>query len=223
MKRQRVFFRRLRRFFITTIIGGLVVVLPFTLLVLIIRFVVNFITGLLEPVKQLLRFPENVNDWLVDLVAFAIVISIFFIVGLVVRTELGDRLFRRLEEQWLAQLPFYLTLRETVRQFLGRDNMPFSEVVLVDAFNNGSLMTGFVTENLGEGWYTIFVPTAPNPTNGFVFHVPAERLRFLEVKPEEAMRSIIGMGTGSDVLFDPARLKYGPSRRRGTGKREGEK
>ena len=211
MRRQQALARRLRRFFLTTVIGGLVVVLPLTLLVLIIRFVVNFITNLLDPVKQLLSLPESLGQGLVDLIAFSIVIAAFFMVGLIVRTELGERLFQKIEEQWLAQLPFYKTLRDTVRQFLGRDQMPFSQAVLVDAFNNGTLMTGFVTEELGEGWYTIFVPTAPNPTNGFVFHVPAERLRFLDVKSEEAMRSIIGMGTGSSILFDPARLRFPPA------------
>jgi len=211
-KRQQVFFRRLRRFFTTTVIGGLVVVLPISLLILIVRFVVNFITGLLEPVKQLLNFSEDVNTWLIDLISFSIVIVVFFMIGLVVRTEFGNRFIYRLEEQWLGQLPFYKTIRDTVRQFLGQKKMPFSEVVLVDAFGSGTLMTGFVTDNLEDGWYTIFVPTAPNPTNGFVFHVREEQLRFLDVKPEEAMRSIIGVGTGSNVLFDPARLKFPASR-----------
>ncbi len=207
MKRQRVFLRRLRRFFVTTVLGGLLVVLPITLLVLVVRFVVNFITDLLDPVKQLLSFPNNINDWIVDLIAFALVIIAFFIIGLVVRTELGERFFKKLEMQWLGQIPFYTTIRDTLTQFFNRDKMPFSQVVLIDPFGSGSQMTGFVTDELESDWYTVFVPTAPNPTNGFVFHVKAEKVRFLNVKPEEAMRSIIAMGSGSKVLFDPARVK----------------
>jgi uncharacterized membrane protein len=62
-------------------------------------------------------------------------------------------------------------------------------------------MTGFVTEEVGNDLYTVFVPTAPNPTNGFVFHIPASRLQFVEVKTESAMRTVVGMGTGSSCLF----------------------
>ena len=38
-------------------------------------------------------------------------------------------------------------------------------------------------------------------TNGFIFHVKKEQLEFVDTRPEEAMRTIIGVGTGSEVLF----------------------
>ena len=79
--------------------------------------------------------------------------------------------------------------------------MPFSQVVLVDAYNTGVLLTGFVTETVSGDIYTVFVPTAPNPMNGNIYHVPASQLRFLDIEPEKAMRSIVGMGTGSSELF----------------------
>lgn len=79
--------------------------------------------------------------------------------------------------------------------------MPFRQVVLVDAYNTGVLLTGFVTETAAEGIYTVFVPTAPNPMNGNIYHVPVSQLRFLDIEPEKAMRSIVGMGTGSSILF----------------------
>ena len=62
-------------------------------------------------------------------------------------------------------------------------------------------MTGFITEDHGDGTVTLFVPTAPNPTNGFVFHVPEKSIRRLKVSSEDAMRSIIGIGVGSNKLM----------------------
>ena len=63
-------------------------------------------------------------------------------------------------------------------------------------------MTGFVTDDeLGHGFLTIFVPTGPNPTNGFIFHVPEDKVYYVDVRPEDAMRTIIGVGTGSRILF----------------------
>lgn len=64
-------------------------------------------------------------------------------------------------------------------------------------------MTGFITDET-DGIYTVFVPTAPNPTNGFVFHMPANQVELLNVETDKALRSIIAIGVGSqDVLNAP--------------------
>lgn len=197
----RAFFRRLRNFFFTTVIGGVAVVLPISLLIMIIRFIFNLTTGFLDPIKKLFDFPSYIGDWLIDLMALTAIIVLFFIIGLTVRTELGSKLFNRVDRQWLSQLPFYSILRDTVQQFFGSKKVPFSQVVLVDVFNNDTLMTGFITGEVDDEIYTVFVPTGPNPTNGFIFHVRRHQLIFLKVRPEEAMRTIIGVGTGSEILF----------------------
>jgi len=201
MKRNRVVARRIGRFFSTTALGGLVVVLPLTLFFLLVRFLFNLASSFLRPVKALLPLQEAWSDWLVDLLLVAGILGAFFLIGLLVRTELGNKLVHRVEERWLGQLPFYGTIRETVRQFLGSEKPPFSRVVLVAPFLDGALMTGFVTDELPGSYFTVFVPTAPNPTNGFVFHLHADQIRWVDIRPEEAMRSIIGMGAGSRALF----------------------
>ena len=202
-KRSRLMLKRLRRFFITTVIGGMVVVLPITIFFVVFRFIFLFIGKQLSPISKLLSFAPNINVWIVDLISFGIIIMAFFLLGLIVRTSFGKRFVNKLERDWLSNLPLYDTIRETVRQFTGQKKMPFSQVVLVDIFGTPTRMTGFVTEELADGRYTVFVPTGPNPTNGFIFHVEASQLEFLDVKPEEAMRTIIGVGTGSHILFAP--------------------
>ena len=196
------FFKRLQRFIVTTFIGGLVVILPLTLFIFLVQLVVGFTAKLLKPIRALIPFSDSVSSGLLDLLSLSIVLTLFFFVGIVVRTSVGGKMFTRFEQRWLMNLPLYGVLRETVRQFLGRKKTPFSQVVLVDAFGTGALMTGFVTDDeVGGGYITVFVPTAPNPTNGFVFHIKKEKLRFVDTRPEDAMSSIIGVGTGSSALF----------------------
>lgn len=201
MDKAKKIVQRIRQFFLTTIIGGVVVVLPLALLVTLIRFIWAFTTGLLTPLRGILPIPGHVESWLLDLISLVMVLLAFFLLGLIVRTSIGGRLFKSLESRFLDPLPLYATLRNTVQQFAGQKKMPFSEVVLVDAFGNGTLMSGFVTEEIGEDVLTVFVPTAPNPTNGFVFHVKKDQVIHVDIKTEEAMRTIIGMGTGSSALF----------------------
>ncbi|MBK7873196.1 MAG: DUF502 domain-containing protein [Saprospiraceae bacterium] len=201
INKKNVFWWQMRRFVITTIIGGLVVFLPITIFVALVRLIFNFIANIIAPISKLFNFSEDVGQWLINLLSFTIVIGTFFVIGLIVQTELGSKFFKNIEDRWLMQLPLYKVIRDTVRQFIGVDKMPFSQVVLADVFGDGVWMTGFVTDEHPNGYFTIFVPTAPNPTNGFVFHIHESKIRFLETKTEDAMSSIIGLGIGSKVLF----------------------
>lgn len=201
MQKTRSFIQQLQQFFLTTLIGGVVVVLPLALLVMLVRFIWGFMTTLLSPLRGIFPIPGHVESWLLDIISLMVVLLAFFLIGLFVRTSIGGRFFKSLEARFLDPLPLYATLRSTVQQFAGLKKMPFSEVVLVDAFGNGNLMTGFVTEQISEGLFTVFVPTAPNPTNGFVFHLRKDQFKHVDIKTEEAMRTIIGMGTGSTALF----------------------
>lgn len=194
--------KRIRRFFVTTIVGGLVVVLPITLLIVLIRWVIALVVQIIDPIANVLELPEAWGGWLVDLTAFSIVLGGFFLIGLIVQTNLGKQSLAMIENQLLAQLPFYTTLRDTVQQFLGkREKMPFSEVVAVDVFSNDTRMIGFISDELSDGRLTIFVPTGPNPTNGFIFCVSEHQVTRLNVRPDEAMRVVVGVGTGASTLF----------------------
>lgn len=209
-KQRRTFLRDIQSFVITTILGGLVVVLPITVFVFVIRLLFNLIIGLIRPLSSLFGFSDSINEWLINILVLAAILLLFFLIGLAVRTEIGKKLFRRMEEQWLAPLPFYGVIRETVQQLFSRDRMPFSQVVLVDPYGSGMLMTGFVTDELPNGFYTVFVPTAPNPTNGFIFHVKPDQLHFVDTKSEEALRTVISLGIGSRRMFEALERNKAP-------------
>ncbi|MEY2950139.1 MAG: hypothetical protein RLZZ248_1340 [Bacteroidota bacterium] len=196
-------FRKIKQFVNTTLLGGLTVVLPFTLLVVVVRFLFNLILSIITPIKNLLPFSEGIKGWLIDITALGGIIVLFFLIGLAVRTSLGKELWNYFEKKFLLHLPFYSILRDTVQQFFGQGKVPFSKVVAVDVFNTGTQMIGFVSAEIseGKGMYSIFVPTGPNPTNGFIFLVEKEQVTLLDIKSEEAMRMIIGVGTGSEKLL----------------------
>jgi uncharacterized membrane protein len=186
-------------FFVTTMLGGVLVLLPIVLFLVVINFVLRIIAGLIGPIA-LIFSSGDMAPFIANVLAFIIVVLLCFLVGLFIRTRSGRELFIYFDKNYLAQLPFYSTIQQTVQQFFGKKESSFSQVVLIEVF--GSLMTGFVTQEHANGLYTVFVPTAPNPTNGFVFHVKKEKIVFTDVKPEDAIRTVIGVGTGSQILFD---------------------
>jgi uncharacterized membrane protein len=191
---------RFRNFLITTFIGGFVVLLPLAIFFLLIKLLIDIVIGLLSPLTNLIKNEFNlpVPEYLVSSIAVGIIVVICFMIGLTIKTQIGRRSFRHLERTYLLRLPLYGVIKETVQQFTGAKKMPFSDVVLVDVFSNGTRMTGFITDEHPSGNFTVFVPTGPNPTNGFIFHVRAEQVERLGgVKTDDALRSIIAVGVGS--------------------------
>ncbi len=182
-------------------LGGFAVALPLVLFFFIVKLIFQFVTGLVTPLTNLLGFSDSAHKVWINLMVLAAILVLFFLIGLVVRTRVGKVLLGQFENRWLKSLPLYGVLRDTVRHLFSKDKMPFSEVALVDPFGTGVWMTGFITDQLPDGYRTVFVPTAPNPTNGFIFHVHQDRLRLVNVGSEEALRSVIGLGIGSARLF----------------------
>lgn len=195
--------KRFKNFLWTTLIGGVVIILPITIVIFLVNLIVRFVNKLLRPLANLLSSNNEMDFIVVNVLALAIVIAFCFMVGLFVRTRFGKNIWQYIEAEWLSKLPFYNVVKETVQQFAGNKKMPFKQVVLVDPFGNGTKMTGFITDEDLEGRVTVFVPTAPNPTNGFVFHVPSDQIIKVDTDPEDALRTIIAVGVGSADVLEP--------------------
>ncbi len=197
------FFRRLRNFLRTTLIGGIVALAPLTLIVLLFRWVITVIGRNLTPlVDTILQDPDPNPFYKLALyvITFTAVLLFFFIIGLVVRTRLY-RFMSKAEDLYLQKIPGYKLAKETVQQFFGKNRSFFREVVLVDIFNSGALMTGFITDDQGEV-VTVFVPTGPNPTSGNIYHLNRDRVLKTGAPVDTGMKSIISCGAGSAELFD---------------------
>ncbi len=191
--------KKIRQFLITTLIGGLLVLLPIGLFYLLVKFILDLAATVIRPIANLIKIDGLNNNMLLEGIAFLLIVGFCFFVGLFVRTRSGKQIYLYFEQSILAKLPFYNTIKETVQQLFSSRGKSFSQVVIADVMQ--TKMTGFVTNEHDNGLYTVFVPTAPNPTNGYIFHLRKDQLEFLDIKAEDAMRTIIGVGTGSEILF----------------------
>lgn len=194
------FFKRLRRFGKTTVIGGLAAILPLALLALVFRWIVSIIERYLRPIVNLIDTDSKIQVFIVYLLTIAAIVAAFFVAGLVVQTRWGRFFNNVLEDKYLMKIPGYKVARDTVMQFFGKNKSFFSKVVLVDIFNSGVLMTGFITDDQGEV-ITVFVPTGPNPTSGNIYHVQRERVTFTSTPVDVGMKTIISCGAGSNEVF----------------------
>jgi len=193
---------RLKSFIKTSIIGGLAVILPTALLIIIFKWLFVKITDIIQPLTNLFVTKTKFQEAAADVIVIAIILAVFFTVGIFVRTKVGQFLQEYFENHLLKIAPGYSTIKAIVTQFFNRKKSPFSTVALVQAFENDTLMTAFITDQHDNGLCTVFVPTGPNPTTGFVFHLKEEKVHPVAVSVQEAFRSIIGCGAGSTNLIN---------------------
>ena len=195
-------FKRFRKFLRTTLIGGVVALAPLTLIILLFRWVINVIGRNLTPLVDTILQDPDPNPYYkfaLYVITFTAILIFFFIIGLIFRTRMSVFL-NKAEDKYFIKIPGYKLAKETVQQFFGKNRSFFKEVVLVDIFNSGVLMTGFITDDQGE-IITVFVPTGPNPTSGNIYHFPKDRVLKTGASVDNGMRSIISCGAGSAEVF----------------------
>ncbi|WP_339703505.1 DUF502 domain-containing protein [Algoriphagus aquimarinus] len=190
-----------RGFILDSLLQGFLILLPLTIILILLSIIFNFIFGIVSPLSSALDPGSDDPHWLVNVFSVAIFCAFVFLIGVLVRNKVGKVYFKSFEKKYLTKIPLYNLIHQTVYQFIGLKKLPFSEVVLLDPFRSGTMMTGFITDQINGDLYTVFVPTAPNPTNGNIYHVPKELITFLSVSTQDAMRTIMGMGTGTATML----------------------
>lgn len=187
------------------LIAGLLVWMPLGITILVVRAVVGFLDQIL-----LLLPDEYQPDALfgVHIPGLGVVISVVLVLatGMIVANLLGRRLVA-LWESLLSRIPLVRTLYAGVKQILeavfATDGKSFRKVLLVEYPRKGVWSLAFLTsDKLGEvqektnqAVISVFVPTTPNPTSGFVLMVPENEVIYLDMTVEQGLKMIISLGS----------------------------
>lgn len=202
---------KMNKYVNATLLGGLVAILPLALIIVLFRWIIGMIERVLSPLVELF----NTNSQLVVVGLYVLIVLgilvLFFFIGLFIQTRIGNFMKNNIEDKYLTKIPGYKTAKDIVMQFFGGNRSFFSEVVLVDIFNSGTLMTAFITDDQGDT-VTVFVPTGPNPTSGNIYHVQKEKIIKTSASVDIGMKSIISCGSGSAELFKKMEIEENTSK-----------
>ena len=202
----------MRRSLILVFLGGLAVVLPGLLLLMVMQWLFLFFADLLDPVTQLVSQRAGLNRWLALIAVISLLLAACLTIGLAVRTRVGRWLHDVLEGTLARVVPGYRITRDLVRELLGghqgaRVLSGEAALARIHGLESPVRVTAIVTSRHGDGSYTVYVPTAPFPTSGFVYHLPADCVEILAgVTVEAALRTVIACGAGSAEILAGSRL-----------------
>ena len=193
---------KIKSFIATSLLGGVMVILPVAILAAVFGWVFGFTTNLIQPFTNLIIANSDLKEIIADALVFLVIFVVCFMVGLIIRTRFGKFVYETIEHRLLKIAPGYTLIKDTVLQILGNKKSPFSSVALAQIFSNDTMVTSFVTDEHPDGSFSVFVPTGPNPTSGNIYHLKAKYVHLIDVPVEDAMRSIISCGAGSDRLIE---------------------
>lgn len=183
--------RTLAEFTKTTLIGGVLIILPLYLAALLLAKTVKGMLALLSPVAD--QIPATVEFR--QVLAIALLIAVCFIVGLIVRTGPGLRAKNAFERSVLEKLPGYTFLRGLAGRLTGRSEEHTLQPALVEI--EEALVPALIVENLDDGSYTVLVPSAPTPMAGSIYILPRDRVHPVDIPLAKAIAVFSKWGTGA--------------------------
>jgi uncharacterized membrane protein len=183
-----------REFLFNALVGGLLIVVPIYLAVLVLLKGMQSVAALVRPLTGL------VPAWLPaeNLLSLALVLVVCFLIGVAVRTRLGRRLRERIEKSLFERLPGYALFRSLTQRLAGEGRESVWKPALVEI--EEALVPAFIIEELEDGRFTVFVPSVPTPFAGAVYILTRERVHALDVPFTQAIQSVSRWGSGSKDL-----------------------
>ena len=195
---------RLRNYFFT----GLVICAPLAITIYLTWTLVQWVDGWVKPYLPDIYNPDEYFD--VSIPGFGLIVAVIVItvVGFMTANLIG-RSIVSYGEFMLSRMPvvrnIYSALKQIFETVFRENSDSFQNVVLVEYPRKGLWALAFVaTDTLGEvqakldepagKTVSVFLPTTPNPTSGFLLFVPAGDVILLELSVEEAAKLVISAG-----------------------------
>ncbi len=194
---------------------GLLVVVPFLAAVWMSWWIYDVLTVWAIGLADKLDLPgikgEISSFWVrqgIRILALVFMLLVLLLVGQLAKLTLGRRLIG-LGQKLLMHLPLvsfiYSTCKQIADAMQTTSGGMFHQVVLFEYPMPGSYAIGFltnentepseITEQLGKPVVSIFLPTTPNPTSGFLLMIPRDKCIFLKMSVSDAMKLIVSVGT----------------------------
>jgi len=201
------------------LIAGLLVWLPLIVTFWLLQFLVGVLDNSLLLLPRPWR-PENILGFPIPGLGILLSLLLVLVTGALAANFVGRRVLAS-GESLLSRIPLVRTIYSGVKRLaetvLGDSGTSFRKVLLIEyprremwtlAFQTGEPV-GEVQSRTAREVITVFVPTTPNPTSGFIVMVPREDVIELEMSVEDGLRMVISLGVVTPEQAAQAAAKEG--------------
>lgn len=184
----------------TSLVGGLLVLAPLYLLVLLLAKAVGGALKLVDPIAAAMPVAAALQLPL----AIGAVLVTCFLAGLLVQTGPGGRMIDRLQHRLLEKIPGYTMLRTLIARLSGTgDGGEAMTAALVEI--EEALVPALVIEKLPDDEYVVMVPSVPTPLAGALYVLPGARVHHIDIPLTRLLQIYAKWGEGTGEMV--AKLK----------------
>ena len=183
----------------STLIGGMLVILPFGLVAMVVLKIVGMLAPLAAPIVD--RLPHALRHPIV--IGSVLLLLLCFVVGLLARTRAGRGAGTSFERAILNRIPGYEIVRSLTRRMGNVEETEKFAPALAEF--EDALVPAFVVEKHTDGRYTVFVPSAPTPAVGAIYIIANERVHLVDLPFLKAVKCVSSWGAGSAELVKAIR------------------
>jgi uncharacterized membrane protein len=184
----------LREYILGPLVGGLLVVVPIYLTLLLLLKGMKSLGTLVRPFANLL--PE----WLPaeDVLSLLLILFICLLIGLAIRTPAGRKARSRLDKSLFERIPGYALIRSLTQRMAGTSEEAAWKPALVEI--EDALVPAFIIEEIDDERVAVFVPSVPTPLAGAVYIINRDRVHPVNVPFTQAVSAVARWGSGSKEL-----------------------
>jgi len=180
--------------FKTTLLGGLIFLLPIVLIVFLLAKALGLAKRLAQPVVDAAGVESVGGVATGTLISLAALVLLSFAAGLVARTRLGQSTFSRMENSFLSLFPQWRMARGLIESF---DTGSRSEMDVVLVPTDAGWCLGFALEKPEGDWWKIFIPGSPQWTSGALAFAHSDQVRPSGLTAAQAIMLLRRCGVGT--------------------------
>lgn len=200
--------------------SGLVMILPFLITILIIKFMADYVFLFINPLvksTELAKYTGNI-EIVAQIIAIIVVMAFITFMGYISNYKASERLSRKMEK-YVEEIPILGSVYSTfdsISKSIGGDDSKFEEVVLVEFPWEDRYTIGLVTSDAPEtaneaagkeNMKSIYVPLSPNPTMGHLIMAEKEDYETLDMTVQEGIKLVLTTGIAHDESELPDEIK----------------
>ena len=186
------------------LLAGLVVWLPILVTIMVLRFIIDLLDNTLALIPKAYQ-PEQLLGLHIPGLGVILSLALLLITGICATNFFGERLVRW-GESILSKIPLVRSIYNAVKQvmnaILSTNSEAFRKVLLIEYPRKGLWTIGFQTGAVNaqinaitnQEMVSLFIPTTPNPTSGFLIMVPKADAIELNMSIDEALKFTISLG-----------------------------
>jgi len=186
--------------------SGLLLLAPLVVTVWAFSKIVELAGGTFRPLYEH-YLPQSLQriPFFWDVIATFVVLLLITLLGFLSNYVFG-KFFFKVIERFIERIPgigaVYNSVKQIVTTFGTQNRNLFNKVVLVEFPREGVWTLGFLTNKqqgepqtkIAADVWTVFVPTTPNPTSGFLIMLPSSKVVELDMPVGDGMKMIISGG-----------------------------